>query len=115
MKDNTNKQGRRSAYISKTKQVEYVEAYHNSGLTIREFAKENDINYQTCCYWLYKNNTKKGKSQFVELNIQDVPSRENVEIILPNGVIVKLHSCTNENAITAIMQAAALCLAGQEV
>jgi len=46
IKDNTNKQGRRSAFVSKTKQVEYVEAYRNSGLTIREFAKGNYINPQ---------------------------------------------------------------------
>jgi transposase-like protein len=78
----------REEEMSKQKTWErHMRAYERSGLSIREYCRKHDLNFNTFGYWRHKLNNSTNEPQFVEVGNQ---AEAPLELVLPSGVIVRV-------------------------
>lgn len=69
-----------------------VEAWRSSGLSQNEYCKTLGLRRTTFANWVSRNKHKKVASNFVRVTVPAVMSSKVVEVVFPNGVIIKAPS-----------------------
>ena len=67
-----------------------VEAWRTSGLSQNEYCKTLGVKRTTFANWVSRNKRKKAVSNFVRVTIPPVTISTAVEVVYPNGVIIKV-------------------------
>lgn len=67
-----------------------ISKWQTSGLSKKEFCRQQDITYQTFHYW-YKRLTSAPAAGFTEISVQGHDSTGRSEIVFPSGVRMILH------------------------
>jgi transposase-like protein len=112
----TDKIGRQLNQFSTEEWIELVREYQKSGLTLKQFAENKNVNRNTFSYWVYKSQRQKRKaktarkesSAFVEVSIP-VKEEPIIEIQLPNGIRVNLNSVSKDD-ISFVIKEVLACL-----
>lgn len=79
--------GRRIAVRRQRESV--IAAYERSGLTQRAFAAREGIGFYRFVAWLKRHRQRRTKSDFAEVSVARRAPASNVEVGLPNGVVVR--------------------------
>lgn len=66
-----------------------VEAWLTSGLSQNEYCKTFGVKRTTFANWVSRNKRKKAVSNFARVTISPVTISTAVEVVYPNGVIIK--------------------------
>ncbi|MCX2476710.1 IS66 family insertion sequence element accessory protein TnpB [Pedobacter sp. MC2016-05] len=66
-----------------------VEAWRTSGLSQNEYCKTLGVKRTTFANWVSRNRRKKAVPNFVRVTIPPVTISTAVEVVYPNGVIIK--------------------------
>ena len=69
-----------------------VEAWLKSGITQQEYCKTLGVKRTTFANWVSRNKRKKAVSNFLRVTIPPVTISTTVEVVYPNGVIIKVAS-----------------------
>jgi len=84
-----------------------VMSYLRSGLSQREYCKTNNFPLTKLRYWYKKYKLEpKNEDPFVPVAIEDAPqekSRDEIKIILPNGIVIHVMSSTPETILHSLI------------
>lgn len=69
-----------------------VEAWRTSGLSQNEYCKTLGVKRTTFANWVSRNKRKKAVSNFIRVTVPPVISPSVIEVVYPNGVIIKAAS-----------------------
>jgi hypothetical protein len=67
-----------------------VEAWRTSGLSQNEYCKTLGVKRTTFANWVSRNKRKKAVPNFVRVTIPPVTISTALEVVYPNGVIIKV-------------------------
>ena len=95
-----------------------VDAYFNSGLSAPQFAALHGVNYQTLVYWIKKSKVKQSSDATktshpallslvaAEFDLPPLQSgtRDAIEVILPGGAKILIHSPQQVSLCMAILR-----------
>ena len=84
-------------------------AYDRCGVTQREFARSEGVNYHTLVDWLERRRRERGPAQppsvrFAELRMPAVRGGGGLEVCLPGGVIVRGHDAEQVAALVKALR-----------
>lgn len=84
-----------------------VISYLRSGLSQREYCNTNNLPHTKLRYWYKKYKLEpKNEDPFVAVAIEDGPqekSRDEIKIILPNGIVIQVMSSTPETILHSLI------------
>lgn len=66
-----------------------IAAYERSGLTQRAFAEREGLGFYRFVAWLKRHRQRRAKSDFAEVSVARRAPASQVEVALPNGVVVR--------------------------
>lgn len=69
-----------------------VEAWRTSGLSQSEYCKTLGVKRTTFANWVSRNKRNESASNFIKVTVSPVISPSVIEVIYPNGVIIKAAS-----------------------
>ena len=79
--------------VSKERWAELVEGYRSSGLTLKQYAKNEGHNWLTLAKWSGRLRPERKKPKFAEVKLPAVARPEwSYEVSLPNGLAVRASS-----------------------
>jgi transcriptional regulator with XRE-family HTH domain len=80
--------------------------FHESQLTQRDFATRHDVGLSTLSKWLrIENEAASPPVKFQEVLLPNTPLRYAVEIVNPQGWIVRLQNGSDTQQLSALLQA----------
>jgi len=79
-----------------------ISAWEHSGISQRNYCKQENINYPAFQYWRKRIRVKSG--QFVELKVDSVIDNEPITINLPNGICLEVNDATNLKTIKDLVR-----------
>ena len=80
--------------------------YHQSQLTQRQFATRHGIGLSTLSKWLRRaSNQSVPPVKFQEVTLPNPTSRWAVEVVSPNGWVVRFHNCAEVQALPQLLRA----------
>jgi len=103
---NTSKTGsRRRRWTSKRRQ-RFLARYHRSQLTLKEFATRHGVGLSTLSKWLrLERDAVPAKVKFQEVRLPSPASRYPVEVVSPQGWIVRLQNGSDVQMLPELLQA----------
>lgn len=96
------KRSRRNAYSA-----QHVKGWEESGLTKTEYGRRNGIHPNVLSRWIKRHAEEKDSGPFVRIDPQELSSdfKIRVELILPNGIIIRLGADMNTADVGDIVNA----------
>lgn len=94
--------GMNKSYHDKVQQTELCKKYLSGNQSRKEFCGVHKITPKTLSRWLCKNKTEKTGIKFLELSHVNSDSKLNAEMLLPNGIKIRIHG-NQEDIIQLIM------------
>ena len=80
--------------------------FHESELTQRDFANQHGVGLSTLVKWLrVERDAKPSKVKFQEVRLLNPPTRWPVEVVSPQGWIVRLQSGSDLQQLPQLLQA----------
>ena len=76
-----------------------IESWQSSGLTKRFFCDQQSIPKSVFLYWHKKYKAGQDSGGFLPIKIEDDSSQAKIEIVYPNGIILKFPSHTSSAII----------------